>query len=253
VKFAGKSDKGLMRSRNEDAFCIERQDAGNGAVVMAVADGMGGHRAGNVASMMAIEYIRESLEKEPIQDDSFFSITEKLRETIKIMNERILKKSVTDPECEGMGTTLTVAVVGKTNAVVAHVGDSGAFHFSEGKMNKVTTDHTYVEELVRTGTLTREQALIHPQRNYITKVVGCFDRVNADFYSVDLKAGDRMLLCSDGLNKMMDDSEILRIIYSSDDPESICAEYVNAANQRGGVDNITAVVYLNFSEAQNEA
>jgi protein phosphatase len=248
VKFAGKSDKGLTRIRNEDALCIEKQDAGNGAVVLAVADGMGGHRAGNVASGMAIEYIRESLAEDPINDDSFFSITEKLRETIKITNERILKKSLTDPECEGMGTTLTIAVIGESNAVVAHVGDSGAFHFSGGIMNKITTDHTYVEELVRTGMLTREQALIHPQRNYITKVIGCFDRVNADFYNVDLKAGDRILLCSDGLNKMMDDSEILKIIYSSDDPESICTEYINAANRKGGVDNITAIVFLNLDE-----
>ncbi|MCL2164273.1 MAG: Stp1/IreP family PP2C-type Ser/Thr phosphatase [Oscillospiraceae bacterium] len=251
MKFGGKSDKGLHRTKNEDAYCIIDQTEKSGTVVLAVADGMGGHKAGNVASTMAIESIETFYKENPIDTAGavdFSSITERLGDTIRDTNESIYERSVTDPECEGMGTTLTVAVIAKENAALAHIGDSCAYHFHDGKMSKITTDHTYVEELVKRGTLSREEALIHPQRNYITKVVGCFDIIVPDFYSVDLAPEDRVLLCSDGLNKMLNDEDILQIVCGFDDPELICTKLIEAANLKGGLDNITAVVFLNLDE-----
>jgi len=246
VRFAGKSDKGLSRTQNEDAYCIVDLTKSSESVVMAVADGMGGHRAGNIASKMAIEHIVDSITNDPLDVGSYYALTERLGTMLKETNEEIFVKSLTDHECDGMGTTLTIAVTGKTQSTLAHVGDSCAFLFHGETMNKITTDHTYVEELVKTGTLTREQANKHPQRNYITKAVGCFERVIADYYSVDMAPGDRMLLCSDGLNKMLDDEVILKIVNGSDDPDQICSELVNEANRQGGVDNITVVVFLNI-------
>ena len=251
VRFAGKSDKGLSRRNNEDAYCIVDLRDSLGVVVAAVADGMGGHRAGNIASKMAIEQIQNSLEEEPINTESFQAIKDRLKDILEVANNAVFDKSLTDPKCGGMGTTLTIAVIGKDSVVFAHVGDSCAFYLSGGEMNKVTTDHTYVEELVRLGSITREEAMTHPQRNYITKAVGCFDDVSADYYSVKLIPGDRVLLCSDGLNKMLSDSEIAKIVYDSDNPEGICAVLIDQANIKGGLDNITAVVFLNLDEVES--
>ena len=239
------SDIGLYRNKNEDAFCIVDLTDSCGAVVLAVADGMGGHRAGDVASTMSVGYIEGALTNGSIDTSSFLAIKDRLRDIVRETNDHVYDKSVKDPECEGMGTTLTAAVVSKACAAFVHVGDSCAYHIRKDKMKKITTDHTYVEELVKLGTLTREEALIHPQRNYITKVVGCFEVVEPDLYTIDLLRDDKILICSDGLNKMLDDDEILKIVSGSDDPEVICSELIGAANLRGGLDNISAVVFLN--------
>ena len=245
MKFAGKSDKGQSRSNNEDAYCIIDMSDSIGTVVLAVADGMGGHRAGNIASKMAIDYIQNSLAEKEIDVANFSVIKDWLKVMLKNTNATVLGKSLTDPKCYGMGTTLTIAVINEASAVLAHIGDSCAFHFRNSEMKKITTDHTYVEELVKLGSITREEALTHPQRNYITKAIGCFDEVNADYYEKEFMLGDKILLCSDGLNKMLSDAEILNIVNNSDDPESICAELINEANHKGGLDNITAVVLIN--------
>ena len=248
MKFAGKSDIGLIRRKNEDAYCVVDFVEAHNAVVLAVADGMGGHRAGDVASKMSIDHVRDSITKEPIDISSFDTIKKRLRNIVKQTNEIVYKRSITDPECFGMGTTLVIAVINNASAVLAHIGDSCAYHCSDKKMDKITTDHTYVEELVRMGTLTREEALNHPQRNYITKVIGCFQKVEADYYNVEMAPNDRILLCSDGLSNMVRDDDILKIMYSSDNPEKICSKLISAANKKGGADNTTAVVFLNSDE-----
>jgi protein phosphatase len=247
VRFAGKSDKGLMRRQNEDAYCVIG-GAGDGPLVLAVADGMGGHRAGRVASQMAIEAIQESIAEEPLKSGDHSAITDRLLRIVQRANENIYKKALADPECEGMGTTLVLAVAAEKSLLLAHVGDSCAYCFRDGTFRKITIDHTYVEELVRIGTLTREEARIHPKRNYITKAVGCAGWVDADIYEVDIRAGDRVLLCTDGLSKMLTEPEILEAVYASDNPELICGSLIELSNLRGGDDNITVILLINVDE-----
>ena len=243
VRYAGKSDIGRARAQNEDAFCIVGGDGGQ-PLVVAVADGMGGHRAGGVASGMAIEAVSSSIMSAPLVDGDCEAAATRLTSIIGEANDDIYRRSLTERECAGMGTTLIVAVAFHETLVVAHVGDSCAYHCRANELRKVTTDHTYVEELVRIGMLTREEALTHPRRNYITKVVGCTSEVSADIYEVSLEPGDRVMLCTDGLSKMLEDSEILSAVYASDDPDAICASLIEQANQRGGYDNITALAMI---------
>ena len=243
VRYAGKSDIGRSRAHNEDAFCIV--GGVNGLpLVVAVADGMGGHKAGDIASGMAVEAVSASIMAEPIEDGGYDAVASRLARIIDEANEVIYRRSLADIECSGMGTTLIIAAAFDKSLVIAHIGDSCAYHCRADALQKVTTDHTYVEELVRLGTLTREEALTHPRRNYITKVVGCTSKVSADFYNVGLEPGDRVMLCTDGLSKMLRDSEILAAVYASDDPDTICASLIEQANQRGGYDNITALALI---------
>ncbi|MDR3121715.1 MAG: Stp1/IreP family PP2C-type Ser/Thr phosphatase [Clostridiales bacterium] len=244
MNFAGKSDKGLIRSRNEDSFCIIG-GADGAPLLLAVADGMGGHRAGATASQMAISVISESVAAAPIDSDNTAALRTRLFELVRIANDVIYKKSLSSPEYEGMGTTLIVAAALPGKLTLAHVGDSCAYYFRDRAAYKITTDHTYVEELIRIGSLTREEAARHPKRNYITKAVGCAGRIAADFYTVALKDYDRVLLCTDGLSKMLTEPEIAEIMYASDDPAQICGRLIELSNHRGGLDNITVLAAIN--------
>jgi protein phosphatase len=244
VKFAGKSDKGLLRSQNEDAFCIIGGSGGD-PLLLVVADGMGGHLAGDIASQTAITVIRESLAENPLDVASKDAIENRLLALAQAANEKIYKKSLTELNCFGMGTTLIIAVVTGASLAVAHIGDSCAYYFRDGEINKITTDHTYVEELVRIGTLTREEAARHPKRNVITRAVGSMGRILPDMYWVDLRDGDRVLLCTDGLSKMISESEIAEAVLASGDPDEICGALISKSNTRGGLDNITVLVYTN--------
>jgi protein phosphatase len=244
VRFAGKSDKGISRQQNEDAFCIIGGDGGK-PLVLAVADGMGGHNAGDEASQMSIAAIREAIAAQPLDVSSADAVSSRLRKIILSANDRIYKRGLRDPNCAGMGTTLIVAACLPGSLILAHVGDSCAYHFRDMEMTKITTDHTYVEELVKMGSLTREEARSHPQRNYITKAVGTLGRVEPDIYKVGVRPADRVVLCTDGLSKMLSDAEIADAVYASDDPGRICASLIELSNGKGGFDNITALTLLN--------
>jgi len=247
LRFAGKTDKGLARSQNEDAFII-LGGQGGAPLLMAVADGMGGHRAGDVASRMAIEAIAEAVGDAPGKALEG-GAKESLLQIMRKANDRIFVKSQSDPSCEGMGTTLSIAAFVDGRMVVAHVGDSCVYFFRDRALKKITIDHTYVEELVKIGSLTREEARTHPRRNYITKAVGCSGKVEADVYEEDVRPGDRVILCSDGLSKMLTDQEMVEMVYQSDDPDAICGVLIEKSNARGGLDNITALVFLNIDAA----
>lgn len=244
TKFSGKSDKGLLRNQNQDAFCLIGGSDGE-PLLLAVADGMGGHLAGDIASRTAITVIQENLTAKSLDTGSKDALNSRLSELVQTANERVYKKSLADPGCVGMGTTLTIAVVDGGVLTVSHIGDSCAYYLRDKSIHKITTDHTYVEELVRIGSLTREEAARHPKRNIITKAVGCMGGISADLYRVDLRGGDRVLLCTDGLSKMLTESEIADMLMATDDPDSICEALINGANRRGGLDNITVLVYLN--------
>jgi PPM family protein phosphatase len=229
VRFAAGSftDKGLVRELNEDAWLVDDQ-----LTLFAVADGMGGHRGGEVASWTAIEALRAAVASgRPIRD------------AIERANAAVIERASRDDELEGMGTTMTAIVVnGPSSLLIGHVGDSRAYFLRDGEMDRVTEDHSLVEELVREGRLTPEQAEAHPQRAVITRALGVEPDIDVDLYTVEVDAGDRIIVCSDGLTTMLRDREIERITRNEQNPQRAAEALVDAANQAGGDDNITVVV-----------
>jgi serine/threonine protein phosphatase PrpC len=225
---AGITDVGRVRDGNEDGFL----DEARGLNLVAVADGMGGHRAGEVASATALDALKTAMtEGRP------------LRDAIVGANDAVLEKSISDQQLRGMGTTLTAGTLGTDgNFLIGHVGDSRAYLVRDGELTQITNDHSLVEEMVRGGELTPEQAENHPQRSIITRALGIDPEVDVDVYPISLRAGDRILLCSDGLTTMLRSEEIAEILADEPDPERAARRLVDAANDAGGEDNVTAVV-----------
>lgn len=224
---ASATDQGLVRSNNEDAFLIDDQRA-----LFAVADGMGGHRGGEVASHTAIEALRAAVANgTPLHD------------AITGANRAVLTRAAGDEELTGMGTTMTAVIaVGGNQLLIGHVGDSRAYLLHNGTLHRATDDHSLVEELVREGRLTPEQAEAHPQRSIVTRALGVDDEVDVDLYTLDITAGDRVVLCSDGLTTMVRERDIERLARTEADPQHLAEALVAAANTAGGEDNITVVV-----------
>jgi serine/threonine protein phosphatase PrpC len=225
----GLSDPGRRRRRNEDAYVVSPP-------LFAVADGMGGAQAGELASRMAVEAMGE---------EAGTRGEERVTTLIREANRRIFARSSEDAAASGMGTTMTAALVGDDGVVtIGHVGDSRAYLLREGRLEQLTEDHSLVAELVRTGKLSAEEAERHPQRSVITRALGTDPEVDVDTFTVDAQAGDLFLLCSDGLTTMVDDEEILRTVEGSrDDLEHAAQVLVRTANRGGGEDNITVVFF----------
>jgi protein phosphatase len=224
---AGVTDVGRIRDGNEDDFLVDARTS-----LVAVADGMGGHRAGEVASATALEALRAAV-----------ASGQPLRDAMAGANDAVLEKSGADQDLQGMGTTLTAGTLAAGgNLLVGHVGDSRAYLVRDGKLTQITNDHSLVEEMVREGELTPEQAEVHPQRSIITRALGIDPAVEVDVYPVELRPGDRILLCSDGLTTMVRPDEIARILARESDPERAAQALVDAANAAGGEDNVTALV-----------
>jgi PPM family protein phosphatase len=236
---AAVTDVGRVRDGNEDDFLEQADRLG----LVAVADGMGGHRAGEVASATALEALRAAV-----------ASGESLREAIEGANEAVLEKSESDHELQGMGTTLTAGMLGTDGSLtVGHVGDSRAYLARDGELRQITDDHSLVEEMVRGGELTPEQAEVHPQRSIITRALGIDPLVDVDLYPIELQDGDRILLCSDGLTTMVRPEEIANILGREPDPRRAAQLLVDAANAAGGEDNITAVIVEAVEEPEDEA
>jgi protein phosphatase len=228
------TDVGRVRDGNEDAYLVDDVMG-----LVAVADGIGGHRAGEVASATAIEALRSAI-----------TSGRTLREAIEDANEAVFAKAQTDINLRGMGTTLTVGTLVAGNTILlGHVGDSRGYLLHDGELRQVTVDHSLVEELVQEGRLTADEAAVHPQRSIITRSIGTDPAVDVDVYPVELSVGDRVLLCSDGLTDMVHPEEIAATLRREDDPARASAALVDAANQAGGVDNITVVIVAVTDEA----
>jgi PPM family protein phosphatase len=228
VVTAGVTDVGRVRDGNEDDFIDQADRLG----LVAVADGMGGHRAGEVASATALEALRAAVAN-----------GQSLRDAIEGANDAVLEKSVSDQEFHGMGTTLTAGMLGSDGyLVVGHVGDSRAYLVRDGEITQITDDHSLVEEMVRSGELTPEQAEVHPRRSVITRALGIDPEVEVDEYPIELQPGDRILFCSDGLTTMVRPDEIASILGREHDLRRAAQLLVDAANAAGGEDNITAVI-----------
>jgi PPM family protein phosphatase len=235
---AGVTDVGRVRDGNEDDFL----DQSNRLGLVAVADGMGGHRAGEVASATALEALRAAV-----------ASGEPLRDAIEGANDAVLEKSVSDQEFHGMGTTLTAGMLGSDgHLVVGHVGDSRAYLVRGGAIRQITDDHSLVEEMVRSGELTPEQAEVHPRRSVITRALGIDPQVEVDEYPIELQPGDRILFCSDGLTTMVRPDEIASILGREPDLRRAAQLLVDAANAAGGEDNITAVIIEAVEVSEDE-
>jgi len=232
--FAG-TDVGLARSGNEDSHL-------RGRTVFAVADGLGGHQGGEVASAMAVEPLA-ALDGRAFADAD--EAAEALTAAIRAANQAILQRGRSDPELWGMGTTVTAAAVAHDRVLqLAHVGDSRAYLLRKGApLRQLTTDHTVVAEAVERGLLTRQQAAIHPQRGVVTRAVGLDPDVLVDLPEpLELEPGDQVLLCSDGLTEVVDDEQIAGVLAEQVDGGDACGTLIAAANRAGGPDNVTVVL-----------
>lgn len=227
-----RTDIGKVRRQNEDAAFMDEKRA-----VFAVADGMGGHLAGEVASGMAIDAVRKMSRAHHRAD------TIVLRDTVRAANEAIARHAKSHAECAGMGTTLSVLWRGGHYAYIAHVGDSRVYRFRDGELERITQDHSLVEEMVRARLITREQARTHPRRNVITRALGTQGDNEPDVLAADVKKGDIWLLCTDGLTGMVDDKEILSVIRAHTELDIVADRLLERALDAGGRDNVTLVLW----------
>ena len=232
---ASVTDTGRRRRHNEDAYVCEPP-------LFAVADGMGGAQAGELASGLAAAALRDDT-------GELAGGEERVDDLIQEANRRVYQRQSEDASASGMGTTMTVALVENGRVAIGHVGDSRAYLVRDRKLEQLTEDHSLVAELVRSGKLSPEEADSHPQRSVITRVLGTDPDVDVDTFSVDTMAGDLFLLCSDGLTSMVDDETILRLVERNrDDLNAAAKALVRAANKGGGEDNIT-VIFFEIADA----
>jgi len=244
LRSSARTSVGQVRENNEDNIDLW---TGDHFVLAVVADGMGGAAAGEQASRIAVETIQSGLElpnhTDTLENVAHDSVTEKLREVIQDANLSIMERAQQDPEMRGMGTTVTLAFVRSTEVVIAHVGDSRAYHISyDGEITQITSDHSFVEALYIAGHITREQAEEHPMRNVLYRALGQTEDVDVDLYKSRLHIGDRLVLCSDGLTLHVKPIEIARVVLSSDKPEESSQLLIDLANSRGGEDNVSVIV-----------
>ena len=224
---AGLTDPGLTRNGNEDGLLLEPP-------LYAVADGMGGHRAGEIASRVALAALLNSAPRE--------ADPKALARAVRSANRAVIESAAKSKGRTGMGTTLTAAMVDGTHVIVAHVGDSRAYLLHDGRLTQITEDHSMVADLVRQGTITEEDARFHPQRSVITRALGSDPDMIADVFDVNAAPGDRLLLSSDGLTGMLPDDFIADLLDTQRSPDEAAAKLVEAANRAGGYDNITVVI-----------
>lgn len=237
-----KTDTGKRREMNQDYVFTSESRIGNLPNLCILADGMGGHNAGDYASRYTVETMTAAVAKD--SSDEPVSI---IRNAIQVANQAILEKAKTDIDLDGMGTTVVAAVVLGSELCVANVGDSRLYVIGD-EIHQITRDHSYVQEMVRRGELDEKDARVHPDRNIITRAIGGGNPLEVDFFEVELKESDRVLMCSDGLTDMIEDEEILRILKEKETTAEGIECLVETANENGGNDNITVVVIEPFSD-----
>lgn len=234
------SDIGKTREMNQDYVYTSENSVGNLPNLFIVADGMGGHKAGEFASRFTVETIVKEVEK-----DAGTEPVEIIQRAVRTANKELIKKAEEDQTMAGMGTTVVVVTVIGEKACVANVGDSRMYVIGK-EITQITKDHSLVEEMVRMGELAKDAAKDHPDKNIITRAIGAAEEVAVDFFEVDLRNQDYILMCSDGLTNMVNDEDIKSIVNSQRDVAERVERLVEAANKRGGQDNITVVVIEPF-------
>lgn len=236
MKAYAKTDVGSKRSMNQDFFYCSEIAIGSFRNLFIVADGMGGHKAGDYASKLCVESMVESIEK-----SSHKTPVTIFEEAVNIANEKIYNEANEHLEFDGMGTTMVACTIWDQTMYIANIGDSRLYLLRES-LSQITNDHSLVEELVKQGNITESEARVHPQKNIITRALGTDMQVNADYFEITVEKGDIVLLCSDGLSNMLDDEDMAYIIKHSDTLEEAGTALVEQANRNGGDDNITVVL-----------
>ena len=232
MKAVGNSVIGMRRTNNEDAIYINEQKN-----LYLVADGMGGCNAGEVASSTAISAFVEAMENAENGET-----LDKMMSAIAQCNKKVYQKSRENVEFLDMGTTLVAVTVENEKMFIVHVGDSRVYLFRENNLQQITTDHSYVMELVKIGSITREEAEVHPKRNIITRAIGIREEVEADTVIEDVKQRDKILLCTDGLSNMVSKGEMTKILIEQCSTEEKVKKLVVLANEKGGLDNISLIL-----------
>ena len=238
--YAARSEKG-RRLKNEDHFFIP---ARSGDIPLAVvADGMGGHNAGETASALAVETVVSELRKGGMGSPEALILS-----ALKKANDTVYNFSVTHPNCRGMGTTMVLAMAFKTRYVVANIGDSRLYYYNGETLQQITEDHSYVAELVAAGHITREEAQHHPRRNIITRALGARTGEQADIFKGQWETGDMLMLCTDGLFGVLDDRDMARVLMEESNMEEACRQLVEMALYGGSTDNISVALVKNEEE-----
>ena len=237
MRAVGKTHIGMLRNINQDSYaCI---NSGH-FVIMAIADGMGGHNAGEVASSIAAEHIENYFKNS--ESDNYFEKSGEIESLVHKINHVIHEQSLSSDECAGMGTTLTLCISDGNFANIYHIGDSRAYLLND-RIVQVTKDHSLVQFLIDQGQLTKQEAEHHPRKNVITRALGTDDEIEVDCFTIVLQPGDRLLLCSDGLTNMVGNEEILSIVNNNNiDLSEAVDMLVSIANEHGGSDNITVIL-----------
>ena len=234
---AAKTDVGMIRSGNEDNYTV---DVNPSRGIFIVADGMGGHAAGEVASEMAVQIVQRELTN--VVSIGSEDVVKLVAETLRKANRAIHTRTLSEVDKQGMGTTASVLLLSGTKYLIGQVGDSRVYLLREGTLSQLTKDHSYVQEQVDAGFLTPEQARYHPYSNVITRCVGASPEVEPDVYRGEVRNGDLFLVASDGLTGMVDDRRLGQLLGSRAEPERKVQALISEANGRGGLDNITAII-----------
>ena len=242
MKAFAKTEVGRVRENNQDAYAIAKPE--EVLQLFVVADGMGGYKGGEIASQLAVRSVQEYLKNHWIEKKAEEQdwITTLLSDAIEYANTKVYKKAKEEQELEGMGTTLEVCVIYNNKVYIGHVGDSCVYRIRKQFIRKLTTDHSYVQELVKDGKISKEDAKTHPKKNMITKALGCEEKVNPDILVKGFLKDDILLMNTDGLTNMLEEKQIYDIIQSA--PEEAANKLVEKANEFGGYDNITAVIII---------
>ena len=245
MKTFSKTDIGMVREVNQDYVFTTETSIGNLPNLLVVADGMGGHRAGEYASRLAVEVLKQEL-SEGLQGGPEAT----MKSAITCANESVLEAARQDAKLSGMGTTLVVATVIDKTLCFANVGDSRLYLLNDD-IKQLSKDHSLVQEMVRLGGINQEEAKYHPDKNIITRAIGAKEEVEIDFYEYRLKKGDIILMCTDGLSNMVEDEEILHIVKSSRDVVEAVEQLIERAKENGGNDNIGVIVAEPFADEVN--
>lgn len=233
----GITDRGVVREQNQDTYGIKRLSDGRIAAV--VCDGMGGARAGNVASTMAVESFLDTLEQPWPEEENDRGLLER---SAAQANTLVFQRSIHDMDCTGMGTTLVAALAGEEQTSLLNEGDSRAYHITQHGITQLTRDHSLVQDLVQRGELTQDEARNHPRKNLITRALGAEPELNADYFLHPVKPGEFVLLCSDGLSNVVTDQEMLYEVIHGGSPDTCCQRLLDIALHRGAPDNVTVVL-----------
>lgn len=242
MRFYGLTDVGVKREKNEDAISIPSEN--EGIKLFILADGMGGAKAGEKASQLAIQTIRNYIRLNFIKiERTKEEIEEIIRKAMVEANRKVFELAAEFQEYKGMGTTVVVVLIYRGRLYIGHIGDSRVYRLRQSVLRQLTRDHSYVQELLRQGTISIEEAKNHPQKNVLVKALGCDRDIMPDVFTKGFVKGDIILMCSDGLTNMIEDKDIYEIIMkNTSDLKMACKMLIDTANKNGGVDNVSAII-----------